>query len=102
MFSTFQTEHGTLIVRTESLRTIEDRLRLFAYPSDQDNTPHCFVDWLFEDGEIRTREVLGTAAENYARLQAEELRLIEAAAERQRRYDGGLPLMPVPRGRAGR
>lgn len=54
---------------------------------------------------IRTenlQRIEDTAAENYARLQSEELRLIEAAAERQRRYDGGLPLMPVARGRAGR
>lgn len=90
MFSTFTKDEGqALIVRTENLQRIED-------------TPDgCTMAWV-ELGEVQRCRILGTAAENYARLQAEELRLIDAAAERQRRYEGGLPLSPIPRGRAGR
>jgi hypothetical protein len=90
MFSTFaKDDHTNLIIRTENLQRIED------------TADGCKVRWT-EDGEILSCRVQGTAQENYARLQSEELRLIDAAAERQRRYDGGLPLMPVARGRAGR
>jgi hypothetical protein len=90
MFSTFTKEEGqSLIIRTEDLKRIED------------TSNGCVVFWE-ENNITHQRRVHGTAAENYARLQSEELRLIEAAAERQRRYDGGLPLMPVPRGRVGR
>lgn len=90
MFSTFKKdEDQSLIIRTEDLKRIEDTV------------DGCKVSWV-EGTDILRCRVTGTAAENYARLQAEELRLIEAAAERQRRYDGGYPLMPVPRGRSGR
>jgi len=90
MFSTFTKEGGgALIIRTENLQRIVD-------VGDA-----CKVVWV-ENEQIQESRITGTAAENYARLQSEELKLIEAAAERQRRYDGGLPLMPVARGRAGR
>ena len=90
MFSTFTMEGDrTLIIRTENLQRIED------------TSDGCKVSWMEGDDIIRSR-VLGTAAENYSRLQTEELRLIEAASQRQRRYDAALPLSPIPRGRAGR
>lgn len=90
MFSTFtKSDGGSFIIRTENLQRIYDI------------ADGCKIVWL-ENGITGETRVTGTAAENYARLQAEELRLIDAAAERQRRYDGGLPLSPVARGRAGR
>ncbi len=90
MFSTFIKEEGqALIIRTENLQRIEDL---------QDERK---VSWI-EGGDILRCRIQGTAAENYARLQSEELRLIEAAAQRQRRYEAALPLSPIPRGRAGR
>jgi len=90
MFSTFTKDEGSnLIIRTENLQRIEDTV------------DGCKVRWT-EGGEVLSCRIQGTAQENYARLQSEELRLIEAAAERQRRYESALPLSPIPRGRAGR
>lgn len=90
MFSTFtRMDGGSFIVRTENLQRICDA------------SDGCKIVWV-ENGVTGETRIQGTAAENYARLQTEELRLIEAAAERQRRYDGGYPLSPIPRGRAGR
>lgn len=91
MFSTFTKENvGTLIIRTENLQRIEDV-----------GDAACKVAWL-ENGVINQARVTGTAQENYSRLQSEELRLIEAAAQRQRRHEAQPPLSPIPRGRAGR
>lgn len=90
MFSTFTKEGDrTLIIRTESLVRLED------------TDTGCKVAWV-ENGEILRCHIDGTAQENYERLKVEELKLMEMAAERQRRYDQGLPLLPVPRGKAVR
>lgn len=88
MLSTFTTEHGALIIRTQDIRAIEDK------------EGRCIVVWVIEGADIvvQTRRIEGTAAENYARLQAEELELIGAAHERQVRAERGYPMLPVPRG----
>lgn len=87
MFSTFTIGDGrSLIIRTENLQRIED------------TADGCKVSWVGAGEPLRC-QVQGTAQDNYARLQSEELRLIEAAAQRQQRYNAALPLTPIPRGR---
>ena len=98
MFCTFTTEHGTLIIRTEDVRRIEDSVRYDL--KEKVNVPVCVVEWTPNGTERCFQTVHGTAAENLARLKAEELAAIEAAQRLQQRQGDGLPLMPVPRGRA--
>lgn len=86
MFSSFTTEVGTLLIPTQRIVSIID------------TAEGCIVQWEVGD-DVARRLVIGTAAENFERLKADEIELMEAAAERQRRYDTGLPLLPVPRGR---
>lgn len=90
MFSRFLTNQGTLFVQTQCIVDIYD---------SADGT--CYVHYLTGD-DVLTRQVDGSAQENFDRLKAEELEMIGAAAERQQRVDRGLPLLPIPRGKVAR
>lgn len=88
MFSRFFTQAGaTLFVKTEHIISIRD------------GDDGCAVVWQVGDS-VTSQWVAGTAQENFDRLKAEELDLISAVHERQARVDRGLPLLPVPRGKA--
>lgn len=87
MLSKFTTEHGTLIIRTEDIRGIEDR-----------NDGSTVLIWVIE-GAVQVHTITGTAAENLARLQTEEFLLMEKAAQAQRRIDKGMPALPIVRGK---
>lgn len=97
MFCTFTTKDGTLVVRTQDIRRIEDRRK-----SDDSNTTECLVEWVRDDGVRDDRVIAGTAAENLARLVAEDQAKSAAYAQAQQRAANGLPALPVPRGKAGR
>lgn len=89
MFCTFITKEGrTLIIRTEDIRQLLDR-----------EDGGCTVTWLVgNDPHFTTVE--GAAQENLDRLRAEELQAIEAAQRLQQRQTQGLPMLPIPRGKA--
>lgn len=94
MLCTFPTEHGTLVIRSEDVRRIEDA------PDSAAQTAGvvCFVTW-FEEGERLRRRILGTAAENLARLKGEEWKAVEEAEQVRKRVSASYPAQPVPRGR---
>lgn len=92
MLSTFATAHGMFIIRSEDLRCIEDR------PGVPPNDTVCYVTVLLGD-KIVTTTVCGTAAENLDRLRREELQQIAEAEARHARFNQGLPIVPVQRGR---
>lgn len=88
MFSTFTTRGGkTLIIRGQDLRSLED------------TSDGCVLVWEPSAGQLMNRAIEGTAAENLARLQAEELEAIDRVQRAQQRQQDGRPLVPVPRGR---
>lgn len=72
MLITFTTEHGNLVIRAEDLRRLED------------SAAGCFVCWV-EHNDLFQRAVDGTAAENQARIVAQETAVIAAYEEAQRR-----------------
>ena len=76
MFSTFDTEHGSIVIRTADLRTIWDR------------SDGCFVTWVRGDeSDPFTIRITGTVRENMARLRSEELAaFVEAERYQQRQY----------------
>lgn len=88
MFSRFiKPDDKTILIRSAAITAIED----------SDNGV-CVVTWVESDGPRYTK-VQGTAAENYARLQQEEIALMDAAERRARRAQSGLPMEQVRRGR---
>jgi hypothetical protein len=75
MLITFTTEHGHLVIRGEDLRRIEDG------PDGQ-----CVAGWVESSGGLVCyAPILGTAAENQARIVAQETAVIAAYEEAQRR-----------------
>lgn len=99
MFCTFTTEHGTLVVRTQDIRRIEDR------PAPYQEKPlaiECIVVWVEteHDLEVESRIITGTAAENLARLIAEDRERSAAYAATQQRLANGMPVPPILRGKA--
>lgn len=100
MLSTFITEHGTLIVRTQDLRRIEDEptYKDFAMNDLTIIGTQCVVEWERVGNTLNHRVVIGTAAENLARLRAEEFAAIAESAQYQQRIDKGLPMLPIVRG----
>lgn len=93
MLSTFTTEHGTLIIRTQDIRRIEDT-----------EGEGCRLAWNEEDGS-HFAKIEGTAQENLDRLKAEELDAIAqaearqlAAQQAQQRVQQGFPPIPILRG----
>lgn len=91
MLSTFtKLDGGTLIVRSEDIKAIED------------GTRGCTLVWLIGD-QIHDRVIQGTALENLAHIQREELDGIDRVASyqeaQQRRQMEGYPAVPVPRGK---
>lgn len=91
MLCTFTTKDGTLIIRSDDIRAIED---------GADGTA-CLA-WLSGD-QIEVRTILGSAAENAARIQQEELDTISRVEEHhhvaQRRLQAGHPARPIQRGK---
>lgn len=88
MFSRFTRNEGrhTFFVRVDHLIAVLD------------TTEGCMV--VYHEGDDVARVIAdGTAQDNFERLQAEEIALMDAARERERRAQGGLPLLPVPRGK---
>jgi hypothetical protein len=91
MLCTFTTEDGTLVIRSDDIRVIEnagpERARL-----------------IFMDGDDRLMRIIsGTAAENRDRIQQEELDLIGRVEshryEMQKQLQAGYPVPPVVRGK---
>jgi hypothetical protein len=87
MFCTFTTENGALIIRSEDLRSIADRV------------DGCAVMYVVAD-QVYSAAIAGTATENLARLRAEELAAIEQAQKLQQRAADKLPILPIARGKA--
>lgn len=91
MLCTFTTETGDLIVRSDDIRAIEDR---------SDGT---FVAWSIGGENIKVARIVGTALENAARIQQDELdmfgRIEEHRQQLQRRIAEGYPAVPVQRGK---
>ena len=87
MFSTFATEHGTLIIRAVDIRRIEDTVE-----------QRCLLVWE-ECGEQHLATIQGTARENLDRLIAEDLAVQDRVQRAQQRQSNGLPALSVPRGR---
>lgn len=87
MFCTFTTDQGTLIIRTEDVRRIEDE-------HVRADATRCAVEWTPNGVDLHIRHVDGTARENLDRLRDEEIKAIEAAQKLQSR-----PVQPpLPRG----
>jgi len=87
VFSRFITRGDrTILIRSAAITTIED------------TADGAQVVWVESDGP-RSVNVQGTADENYARLQQEEIALMDAAEQRARRAQSGLPMQRVLRGR---
>lgn len=91
MLCTFQIQAGTLIVQSEDIKAIVDE-------------PGGTSIALLVGDTITRFDILGTALENMARIQQEELDLV-ARVEMHRqalamRYQAGLPNPPVKRGKA--
>lgn len=102
MFSTFTTKDGTLILRTQDVRRLEDR------PHNDGESSTCVVVWVENEHSLEPlcRDVLGTARENLDRLKAEELAAVKAAHEFERQLQQPAtkapalaPIVPVGRGR---
>ena len=88
MLITFTTDVGTLVIRSEDLRRIED------------GKVGCLLGWI-ENDMIKYAPIQGTALENLDRIVAAEARLIAAYEEMQQRKDRGLPPLAIPRGKVG-
>lgn len=92
MLCTFETATGSVIVQSEDIKAIEDRA-----------VGQCQLIWSVGT-EIFDRRVLGTALDNMARIQQEELDLVSRVEMHrmalQQRYQAGLPNPPVKRGKA--
>lgn len=88
MFSRFTRNEGrhTFFVRVDHLIAVLDA------------SEGCVVVY-HEGDDVARVSADGTAQDNFERLQAEEIALMDAARERERRAQGGLPLLPVPRGK---
>lgn len=86
MLITFTTEHGTLVIRSEDLRRLED------------GPEGCTLGWV-EESMRQYAPVLGTAMENHDRIVRDEARAIAAYEDLQQRARQGLPALPVVRGR---
>ena len=84
MLITFTTEHGHLVIRAEDLRRLED------------GPAGCLVAWQ-EHNSVQSAPVVGTAAENQARIVAQETAVIAAYEEAQRR-ERDRERFPVTRG----
>lgn len=97
MLTTFTTEHGLLVIRSEDIRRIEDIKQHDC--RDGTDTPACIVEWSPIDGDLQVRHILGTAAENRDRIIGDEMKLVAAYEEMQQRKDRGLPPLAIQRGR---
>lgn len=95
MLSTFtKLDGGTIIIRSEDIKRIETEVNIPA--------PTSILIWV--EGEYRESAVIqGTALENLAHIQREELDGIDRVASyqeaQQRRQMAGMPAVPVPRGK---
>lgn len=85
MLITFTTEYGTLVIRAEDLRRLEDAAE------------GCTLGWV-EEGQRCYAPIQGTAAENQARIVAQETAVIAAYEEAQRRAQMGPPDLRLTRG----
>lgn len=96
MLCTFTTEIGSLVVSSEDIKAIEDKIS---------DAATCILAWMTGD-VLQTRNVKGTARENRDRIQQEELDLIARVEahryETQRRLSEGYPVPPIARGKAVR
>lgn len=92
MLSTFKTSNGVLIIRSEDIKAIED----------DDEAKDCTLTYLI-GSEVHERVLVGTALENLAHIQREELDGIDRVASyqeaQQRRQMAGMPAVPVMRGK---
>jgi len=91
MLTTFTTEHGALVIRSEDLRRLEDTVHL------DGSSAGCTLGWI-EGEAMKYAAILGTAQENRDRLVAEELHAIAEYEAMQRRQQEGRPMLPVVRG----
>lgn len=108
MLCTFKTEYGALIVQSEDIKAIEDCQRATMKAMADENTPAppeppiSMLVWMIGTS-MHDREIKGTALENMARIQQEELDLVaRVEGHRQslaQRMQQGYPAQPVPRGR---
>jgi hypothetical protein len=88
MLCTFTTASGrTLVVRSEDIRSIEDE-------SAEVST----IVWLVGN-DSHSRTIQGTASENLARIQQEEIENVLKYQAQQQRMQNGYPVPPVTRGR---
>lgn len=92
MLTTFTTEHGLLVIRSEDLRRLCD-----IHTPDTPDDRRCLVHWLEHD-RMQSDVILGTAEENRDRIVAEETRAIAVYEDMRRRADTGSPALPVVRG----
>jgi hypothetical protein len=86
MFCTFTTEQGALIIRSEDIRSLTDRV------------DGCAVMWVIGD-QVYNSHVQGTAQENLDRLRDEEIKALDAAQRLQQRAADKAALSSIPRGR---
>lgn len=92
MLCTFTTETGILIVRSDDIRILEDKV----------SDGGAVLVFMVGDG-IHSRAIHGTARENADRIQQEELDLIARVEghryETQKQLQAGYPVPPVKRGK---
>lgn len=98
MLCTFQIDAGALIVQSEDIKAIED----VEIPNDMEGV-WAKLTWMIGDSRFDVA-IKGTALENMARIQQEELDLV-ARVEGHRqmlaaRMQAGYPAQPVKRGKS--
>lgn len=72
----FKTRHGTLFIRGQDLRRIQD------IPEPREGHPACLIAWV-EGEKVQEIAVFGTAAETFARLRKTEEDQMRAAERRE-------------------
>lgn len=92
---------GSLYIRAEDLRSITD-MPAWEHPQGLKEEARTFVSWV--EGDTRLEQAItGTADENFERLRADELRMVEEHEQRRvqamRNAPMPLPLPAVPRGK---
>jgi hypothetical protein len=88
MLCTFTTEHGTLIIRSDDIRAIEDSI----------SPPGCILTWQIGT-VIDSRLILGTASENRERILQEELDQVGTVELHRYRTQQLIQAQPAPRGK---
>ena len=81
MLITFTTEHGNLVIRADDLRRIEDRP---GFDTSNPDKSFSMVGWVEHD-KVHHDIILGTAAENLARIVEQEAKVIAAYEAEQRK-----------------